>query len=86
MFDPPKCPECGGAIEHIDEHKPISDFLGRYIGSEILMYVIAGVLFFIGMQWPPALILGGVFAIWLFFFRGKNKFNCKSCGAEFKYE
>jgi predicted nucleic-acid-binding Zn-ribbon protein len=85
LFNPHKCPKCGGTIEHIDEHQPIGGFIARYVGAEMLMYIIAGMLLLIGLQWPPALIVGGVIAFWLFFIREKNKFNCNSCGAQFKY-
>ena len=85
MLDPPKCPQCGGAIEHIDEHKTISYFFANMIGAEIFMYIAAGVFFVIGLQWYPALIISIFLAVWLFFIKGKNVFICKACGEQFKY-
>ena len=85
MFNPPRCPKCGEVIEHIDEHKTSSHFLANMVGAEILMYITAAAFFIIGLQWYPALIIGFILAVWLFFIKGKNKFNCKGCGGQFTH-
>jgi predicted nucleic-acid-binding Zn-ribbon protein len=85
LFNLPKCPKCSGTVENTDERLPVGKFMIMCIGTEMLMYLAAGLLLLVGLQWPPALILGGVFAFWLVFIRGRNRFKCKSCGAQFKY-
>ena len=86
MFGAPKCPVCSGQVEAKTEST--ANFIARMLGAEVLAYVFAGVLFAIGILWWPALVIGGIFALWLLFFRDGSgvEYECKSCGKRMQHE
>lgn len=80
----PKCPTCGGNIDFISESQSISNFLASMIGAEIFMYIVAGILFTVGIFWYPALIIGLIMAVYIFFIKNKDIYLCKRCGNQIK--
>ena len=84
QLNPPKCPDCDGDFVHIPESKTIASFFASMIGAEIFMYIAAGLLFAVGMFWYPALIIGFIFAVYIFFIMSKDTYLCKKCGKQVK--
>jgi len=54
------------------------------IGTEIFTYIFAGLLFAVGIFWYPALLIGFILAIYLFFIMDKETYICKKCGNQVK--
>jgi len=48
------------------------------------MYTVAGLLIAVGILWYPALIIGGIISIYVFFIMDKNIYLCKKCGNQVK--
>ena len=87
MFSSAKCPKCRIPVNPIEHNEPVGHVFANMIGAEIAMYLIAGILFAVGMQWPPALFVGIVLVGYIFLKKSKKmQFSCKKCETEFTYE